>query len=73
MHHCIGSTEPGSNSIMLVYSEGNAIGSSNCFAMTLHLQKYFADKREDKIALIKGITTGEGFPLPPLPQVHTVL
>ncbi|CAO2199184.1 unnamed protein product [Urochloa humidicola] len=32
------------------------------------LRKYFADKREDKIALIKGITTGEGFPLPPLPQ-----
>ncbi|CAO2181048.1 unnamed protein product [Urochloa humidicola] len=32
------------------------------------LRKYFADKREDKIALIKGITTGEGFELPPLPQ-----
>ncbi|OEL30261.1 hypothetical protein BAE44_0008719 [Dichanthelium oligosanthes] len=32
------------------------------------LQKYFADKREDKIALIKGITTGEGFQLTPLPQ-----
>ncbi|CAL4965521.1 unnamed protein product [Urochloa decumbens] len=32
------------------------------------LRRYFADKREDKIALIKGITTGEGFQLPPLPQ-----
>lgn len=32
------------------------------------LRKYFADKREDKIALIKGITTGEGFQLTPLPQ-----
>ncbi|RCV24842.1 hypothetical protein SETIT_5G118800v2 [Setaria italica] len=32
------------------------------------LRKYFADKREDKIALIKGITTGEGFPLTPLSQ-----
>jgi hypothetical protein len=38
----------------------------------LHLQKYFGDKREDKIALIKGITTGEGFQLAPLPQVRTV-
>jgi hypothetical protein len=36
----------------------------------LHLQKYFGDKREDKIALIKGITTGEGFQLDPLPQVR---
>jgi len=35
----------------------------------IHLQKYFADKREEKIALIKGITTGEGFELAPLPQV----
>jgi len=33
------------------------------------MQKYFADKREEKIALIKGITTGEGFELAPLPQV----
>jgi hypothetical protein len=33
------------------------------------MQKYFADKREEKIALIKGITTGEGFDLAPLPQV----
>ncbi|RLM92120.1 dihydrolipoyllysine-residue acetyltransferase component of acetoin cleaving system-like [Panicum miliaceum] len=32
------------------------------------LRKYFGDKREDKIALIKGITTGEGFQLAPLPQ-----
>ncbi|CAO2204710.1 unnamed protein product [Urochloa humidicola] len=32
------------------------------------LRRYFADKREDKIALIKGITTGEGFQLTPLPQ-----
>ncbi|KAG2595436.1 hypothetical protein PVAP13_5KG074300 [Panicum virgatum] len=32
------------------------------------LRKYFGDKREDKIALIKGITTGEGFQLDPLPQ-----
>lgn len=33
------------------------------------LRKYFADKREDKIALIKGITAGEeGFELTPLPQ-----
>ncbi|XP_066305660.1 uncharacterized protein [Miscanthus floridulus] len=32
------------------------------------LRKYFADKREEKIALIKGITTGEGFELAPLPQ-----
>nr|CAB3472130.1 unnamed protein product [Digitaria exilis] len=32
------------------------------------LRKYFADKREEKIALIKGITTGEGFQLTPLPQ-----
>ncbi|XP_021311461.1 uncharacterized protein LOC8078492 isoform X2 [Sorghum bicolor] len=32
------------------------------------LRKYFADKREEKIALIKGITTGEGFDLAPLPQ-----
>ncbi|WVZ72429.1 hypothetical protein U9M48_020893 [Paspalum notatum var. saurae] len=32
------------------------------------LRKYFGDKREDKIALIKGITTGEGFQLTPLPQ-----
>ncbi|TVU21633.1 hypothetical protein EJB05_31282 [Eragrostis curvula] len=32
------------------------------------LRKYFAHRREDKIALIKGIATGEGFELAPLPQ-----
>ncbi|GJN05695.1 hypothetical protein PR202_ga23348 [Eleusine coracana subsp. coracana] len=32
------------------------------------LRKYFAHRREDKIALIKGITTGEGYHLTPLPQ-----
>nr|CAB3472127.1 unnamed protein product [Digitaria exilis] len=32
------------------------------------MARYFADKREEKIALIKGITTGEGFQLNPLPQ-----
>lgn len=33
------------------------------------MQKYFADRREEKIQLIKGIVTGEGFQLTPLPQV----
>ncbi|GJN37368.1 hypothetical protein PR202_gb26310 [Eleusine coracana subsp. coracana] len=32
------------------------------------LRKYFAHRREDKIALIKGIVTVEGFHLTPLPQ-----
>lgn len=32
------------------------------------LRKYFADRREEKIQLIKGIVTGEGFQLTPLPQ-----
>ncbi|KAL6848116.1 hypothetical protein ACP4OV_022244 [Aristida adscensionis] len=32
------------------------------------LRRYFADQREEKIALIKGIVTGEGFQLEPLPQ-----
>ncbi|KAL6627355.1 hypothetical protein ACP70R_031081 [Stipagrostis hirtigluma subsp. patula] len=32
------------------------------------LRKYFAHQREEKIALIKGIATGQGFQLVPLPQ-----
>lgn len=32
------------------------------------LRRYFADKREEKMALIRGIATGEGFELAPLPQ-----
>jgi hypothetical protein len=35
------------------------------------MQRYFADKREEKMALIRGIATGEGFELAPLPQVRT--
>lgn len=38
-----------------------------CFLRDL-FQKHFADNREEKMALIKGITAREGFELTPLPQ-----